>query len=236
MLQYTVLENLLTPAPDDYMAQPVDVRTHDLPAIFKRIAARYPGLTPTQISSAVNEFFEEIRMITEEGETVNTPLLNTQFSTPGVYSGAMDSFDAKRHSLKLNLAPGKLLRESVKKVKLEKVVVSEPLPHILEVKDVVSESVNETLTPGGVLQLRGSRLKFLPSEENNGVFLIDEQGVATKLSVIVENKPARIMMMLPADLPQGAYFAEVRTTYSGGSAKPVRTLKTNRFYKELTVL
>jgi hypothetical protein len=47
MLQYTVLENLLTPAPDDYVAQPVDVRTHDLPAIFKRIVARYPGYPDT---------------------------------------------------------------------------------------------------------------------------------------------------------------------------------------------
>jgi hypothetical protein len=166
MLQYTVLENLLTPAPDE----PVNVRTHDLPAIFKRIGARYPGLTPTRISSAANEFFEEICIITEEGEAANTPLLNTRFSTPG-----------------------------------------------------------------GVLQLGGSRLKFLPQEENNGVFLIDEQGIATKLSVIVENKPARIMVMLPADFPQGAYFAKVRTTFSGGSAKPIRTLKTNRFYKELTV-
>jgi hypothetical protein len=236
MLQYTVLENLLTPAPDDYMAQPVNVRTYDLPAIFQRISARYPGLTPTQISSAVYEFFGEVVTISEDGGAVNTPLFHTQFSMPGVYEGAMDSFDSKRHSVKLNLNSGTLLRNAVQKVKLEKVVVSETLPHILEVKDMTSEVVNETLTPGGVMQLRGAKLKFLKKEDDNGVFLINEQDEAIKLPQVIENKPSRIMAMLPADLPQGAYFVELRTTFAGtDSAKPLHTLKTSRFNKELTV-
>jgi hypothetical protein len=234
MLQYALLENLLTPAPNDYMAQPVNVRTHDLEGVYKRISARYPGLTPAQIAAAVNEFIEEICAITEEGEAVNTPLVNTQFSTPGVYEGAMDSYDSKRHSVRLNLVPGTRLREAVRKVKLEKVVVAEPLPHILEVKDIVSNTVNETLTPGGVVQLRGGRLKFLPAETDNGIFLINEQGAETKLAVIVENKPARLIAVLPADLQRGDYSIEVRTSWTT-SGKPMKTLKQGRFNKILTV-
>jgi hypothetical protein len=235
MLQYTLVDNLLTPAPNDFSGQPVHVRSHDLQAIFQRISARYPGLTPAQISSAVNEFIEEVCAITESGETVNTPLFTTQLSIVGVFDGAIDAFDAKRHSVRINLNAGVRLRDAARQVKTEKVAVAEPLPHILEVKDVVSDTVNETLTPSGVLQLRGSRLKFLPAEENNGVFLIGEQGVETKLAIIAENKPARIMAVLPADLPQGNYFVEIRTTFSSGNAKPARTLKTGRFHKELTV-
>jgi hypothetical protein len=234
MLQYTLVENLLTPTPNDYTAQPVNVRTVDLDGIFQRIGARYPGLTPAQIAAAVSEFFDEVCTITEEGDVINTPLLNTTFSTPGVYEGAMDSYDPKRHSVKLNLSTGKRLRDAVKKVKLEKVIVAEPLPHVLEVKDIVSESVNETLTPGGVIQIRGGRLKFLPAEADNGIFLVNEQGENIKLAIIVENKPAKLIAVLPTELAQGEYFLEIRTSYTS-NGKPSKTLKHGRFNKVLTV-
>jgi hypothetical protein len=98
----------------------------------------------------------------------------------------------------------------------------------------VSDTVNETLTPGGVLQLRGSRLKFLPAEPGNGVFLTNEQGMERQLTVVAENKPARIIVMLPADLAEGTYRVEVRTTYSS-AGKPAKTLKTGKSSKILTV-
>jgi hypothetical protein len=113
--------------------------------------------------------------------------------------------------------------------------VADPQPHILEVKDVQSGSVNETLTPGGVVQLRGGRLKFLPAEESNGIFLVRENGDATKLTVIVENKPARLIAVLPAEIAQGDYYIEVRTSWSSGG-KATKTLKQGRYYKILNVL
>jgi hypothetical protein len=235
MLEYTLIDNPLTPDPNDCTAQPVNGRSYDLQAIYKRISSRYPGLSPAQIAATVNEFIEEIGLITEEGDTVTTPLLNTEFSMPGVYHGVVDSFDPKRHSMKLNLSTGTRLRDAVKKVKPTKVAVAEVLPHILEVKDMLSDSVNDTITPGGVLQIRGNRLRFLPAEENNGVFFVNEQGQTIKLTVIIENKPARLIVMIPAELPQGEYFVEVRTTFSSGNAKPARNLKTGRFNKILSV-
>jgi hypothetical protein len=114
------------------------------------------------------------------------------------------------------------------------VVVPDPLPYIIEIRDIVSETVNDTLTPGGVVQLRGSRLKFLTEQEDNGIFLINGSGEATKLQVIAENKPARLMAMLPADLPQGTYTVEVRTSYTG-SGKPRKSVRSGSFYRQLTV-
>jgi hypothetical protein len=235
MLHYSLIENLLTAVLGDYLAQPVNVRSYTLQEIFQRIVARYPGLTPTQISAAVNEFFEEVAKITEDGETVTTPLFNTQLSMPGVYNGAMDSFDAKRHSVKVNINPGTVLREAVRKVKTEKVTVAEPLPHILEVKDVTGDTVNDVITPGGVVQLRGGKLRFLPDQPDNGIYLISEDETENKLATIVENKPARLIAVLPSGLPQGEYFVEVRTSYSG-SGKPTKTLKRGRYNKILTVV
>ncbi|MDR1455916.1 MAG: hypothetical protein LBJ01_09720, partial [Tannerella sp.] len=84
MLKYSLNENFLTPAPNDFMAVPSDVRVYDLKTIIQRIVARYPGLTPTQISAAIDEFFEEVCNITENGDGVNTPLFNTFPSISGV--------------------------------------------------------------------------------------------------------------------------------------------------------
>jgi hypothetical protein len=234
MLKYTLVENPLTPALNDYIAHPVKVRTHELQDIFQRINARRPGLTMSQIFSVTNELIEEICTIIGDGEAINTPLINTLFSLSGMYEGATDSFDPKRHSLKLNVYPGTRLREVLRKVKLEKTVAAEPLPHIIEVKDMVSGAVNERLTPGGVVRLGGGRLKILEKEETNGVFIVDEHGTEIKLSMIVENKPTNIIAVIPADVAPGVYFMEVRTSDNRGS-KPLRTLKTGRFYKELIV-
>jgi hypothetical protein len=235
MLQYNLIENFLTPAPNDYLAQPTNVRSYNLQEIYQRISARYPGLTPTQISAAVNEFFDELAAITENGETVTTPLFNTQLSMPGVYDSAMDTYDPKRHTVKININPGVRMREAVRKVKTEKVSVAEPLPHILEVKDVSSDTINDVITPGGVVQLRGGKLKFLTDQPDNGIFMIGENGAETKLAVIVENKPARLIAVMPADIPQGEYFVEVRTSWTS-SGKPVKILKRGRYNKILTVL
>ncbi|MDR3093141.1 MAG: DUF4469 domain-containing protein [Bacteroidales bacterium] len=233
MLQYTSVENLLTAAPDDYSAQPVNVRSYTFAEIIRRMLARNPGLSEAQLTSAINEFVEEVSIITAEGDSVNTPLINTSLSIQGVLNSAADTFDAKRHRVRINVNAGMKLAAAVAGVKPQKTDVAEPLPHIIEVKDIVSGSVNETLTAGGVVQIRGSRLKFIPEEDSNGIFLTDANGATIKLTVVVENKPARLMAMLPADLPQGEYTVEVRSNYSA-SGKSSQTLKTGKFHKIIT--
>jgi hypothetical protein len=232
MLQYTTVENLLTAAPNDYSAQPVNVRSYQFPEIIRRILARNPGLSEAQLTSAINEFVEEVSIITAEGDAVNTPLINTNLSIQGVLDSAADVFDAKRHRVRINVNAGVKLAAAVAKVKPQKTDVAEPLPHIVEVRDFVSGTVNETLTAGGVVQIRGSRLKFMTDDDANGIFLTDANGASIKLTVIAENKPARLMAMLPADLPAGEYAVEVRSTYAA-VGKPTKTLKTGRFNKIL---
>jgi len=49
-----------------------------------------------------------------------------------------------------------------------------------------------------------------------------------------ENKPARLMVMIPATVAAGTYHVEVRTKLDS-SGKPGKSLKVGRFSKELTV-
>jgi len=116
-----------------------------------------------------------------------------------------------------------------------KVQTADPLPYILEVRDLVSNTANEQITPGGVIQLLGGRLKLAAANPDNGIFLMGEQAGAVKLPVVVENKPSRLIAMIPADLPEGTYPIEVRTTMTV-SGKEVKTLKTGRFNRELVTV
>ena len=148
--------------------------------------------------------------------------------------GANDNFDKKRHTVNLNLTAGTLLRDAVTKVKCEKTEAASTDPYITEVADIVSGKVNEVLTKGGVVQLTGSRLKFKADDTAQGIFFVSETGNPVRAAVIAENKPARLMAIIPADLPAGMYYIEVRTKIAEGG-KALKNLKTGRFAKALTV-
>jgi hypothetical protein len=234
MLEYHLVENLLTPAPDDAMAQIVNLRTYTDEEIAELMLKRGSLLTKADILAVLEVYREVICDLVADGCGINTQLFNIAASISGVFNGIADNYDPSRHKIHANIHTGVALREAVKKIKPVKVQVADPIPNIVEVKDMLSGSVNETLTPGGVVQLRGSRLKFLEDKENNGIFLIPEYGGETKITVMVENKPARLMAMLPAYLAAGNYHIEVRTTYTVGGHE-CKQLKIGRFAKILVV-
>lgn len=72
--------------------------------------------------------------ITKDGETLNLDLLKTSFSIQGLFDSASDSYDAKRHY----------------GMRVEKVASTTIAPHIIEVKDAVSGTMNSNLSSNGV--------------------------------------------------------------------------------------
>ena len=234
MLKYSLRENLLTPAPDDYMAQAADVRSYTLDEIIDLMMEKGTTLTRADVAATLQVYGEVVSAIIKDGSAVNTPLMNTSMSISGVFDGANDSFDKKRHTVNLNITAGTLLRDAVTKVKCEKTEGTSTDPYITEVTDIVTGTVNTTLTKGGVVQLVGSRLKFDAKDTAQGIFFVPETGEAVRAAVIAENKPARLMAIIPADLAAGTYYIEVRTKILEGN-KSGKTLKTGRFNKALTV-
>ena len=153
-------------------------------------------------------------------------------SISGVFDGATDCFDSSRHNVNINITPGTKLKETLAKVKTQKVEAASTDPFVTEVKDIVSGKVNESLTKGGILQAAGSRLKFDNTDEAQGVFLVPETGNAVRCNIVAENKPARIMAMIPADITAGTYYLEIRSKLDS-SGKATKNLKVGRFNKPL---
>ncbi|UTC83900.1 DNA-binding domain-containing protein [Treponema denticola] len=233
MLKYALRENLLTPDENDYMAQTADVRSFSLDEIIDLMMEKGSTLTKADTKAALQIYGEVVSALIKDGAAVNTPLMNTSLSISGVFNGATDSFDKKRHSVNLNLTAGPLLKDAAAKIKCEKTEAADTNPYITEVTDLVSGKVNEVLTAGGIVQLVGSRLKFDQKDESQGIFFVAETGEAIRATVIAENKPARLMAIIPADLPAGNRYVEVRTKYTVGG-KPLKKAKIGRFTKPLT--
>jgi len=176
MLKYSLRENLLTAAPDDFMAQVQDVRSYMLDEIIDLMMQKGSTLTRADVAAVLQIYGEVCASIIADGAALNTPLMNTSLSISGVFNGASDSFDKKRHAVNLNITAGTLLRSALSKIKCEKTGTASTDPYISEVKDVVSDTVNTLLTKGGVVQVTGSRLKFDQKDSSQGIFFVPGNG------------------------------------------------------------
>ena len=234
MLKYALRENLLTAAPDDFMAQVQDVRSYTLDEIIDAMMQKGSTLTRADVAAVLQIYGEVCASIIADGSALNTPLMNTSLSISGVFNGANDAFDKKRHTVNLNITAGTALKAALGKIKCEKTGTTSTDPYISEVKDIVSGAVNAELTKGGVVQVTGSRLKFDAKDTAQGIFFVPETGAPVRAAVIAENKPARLMAIIPADLAAGTYYIEVRTKYANAT-KQLKTLKVGRFAKPLTI-
>jgi hypothetical protein len=215
MLKYTLIENLLTDRADDYSAQTHCTESLDKEAVITRMLNKGTLLTRTDILAVLNNFEETISETLLEGNNLTLPLFNTAFSISGVFDSPLDSFDGNRHKLNINLTKGVMLRDAEKKVKFEKTTSAAPQPHIQEVKDSVSGKVNECLTKNGVAEVYGYNLKIEGDNPSCGLWFVSEDGEERKASVIIENKPSKILAMIPA-LSNGKWQVKVVSQHTGG--------------------
>ena len=106
MLKYSLRENLLTAAPDDFMAQTQDVRSYTLDEIIDLMMQKGSTLTRADVSAVLQIYGEVCASVIADGSALNTPLMNTSLSISGVFNGANDAFDKKRHAVNLNMTAG----------------------------------------------------------------------------------------------------------------------------------
>ena len=232
-IKYALRENLLTADPDDCMAQVVDARSYSQEDIAQEMIKRGSSLTAADIAAYQKLEAEVYADIIANGGNVNTPLISTSFSITGVFTNQTDSFDKSRHAIKLNVNAGSALREAAGKASAQKVEAASTDPYITSVTDKVTGD-SATIKAGSVMELTGARLKFDATDSEQGVFLLTSSG-EIRCSTVIENKPARLLVLLPADIAAGEFSVEVRTRRTADS-KTVKTLKKGGFGKVLTAV
>lgn len=220
-IKYYLQPNPITPDPNDQSARVYTNTVHDTNSVITKMLKRGTSLTEPDLRAALTLFFDVVSDEVAEGNNVNLPLVNIRPGISGVFANATDGFDASRHVKKATVSTGLLLTEKMEKATVEKITQPIPTPVLLEFMDVNSQTANSKLTPGGIGQIIGEELKFIPANASEGIFIINSAGAATKVSVIATRTEGKLMFSIPAPFVAGNYTLEVRRGY--GNAGTIRT-------------
>ena len=201
-----------------YCAQVVNSRSYTFDDIAKHLLKHNIGLS----SSAIYGLWEGIKGAVEEfiseGGSIKTELFHVHTSIKGVFNGLEDGFDSSRHTIKLNLRPGILLRDTPKSLRVKK-IKSAAKSMILSVTDINSGSVNWNLTPGKNIRIVGQRVKIDGKDPSCGLYFIPEKSnqepVKIELNDVVMNKPSQLIAVVPK-LNKGLWNLRLVTQFGTG--------------------
>jgi len=227
-ITYALLENSLTEDPDDYVAQVQFGESADTEAIIARIKERGSTITEADLRAVLHELAATCETLVLEGRRVNLLGIVELFpKVSGTFHGADAPFDPNQHRVDVGATPGQRLRESVRaKASVVRGSATRPTPLPLSYHDLASGHTNDTVTPGTIGTVVGTRLKFDPSKSDEGIFFVPNFGTAApvKVTAVQENRPKRLTFLVPV-VPTGSYHIEVRSRMRDSSELRVGRLE-----------
>jgi hypothetical protein len=212
-------DNVLTPDSNNFIARTVSERSLNVKQICEMAVSRGGAdVSAPAMEHAVALFLKEMAYQLCDGYSVNTGYFTANAQIRGVFSSATEPYDPKKHSLLFQFGQGEKLRAEIPGIEISILGIAQSDAIILEVKDVKSGAVNDLLTPGKNLRIKGSKIKIAGTHASVGLFFV-ETSTGMRLPVdpsdMVLNNPSELIVMIPA-LPAGNYRIEVVTQYAGG--------------------
>lgn len=230
-VNYVLQKNPLSTDADNYFARVCPIGTIDIEEVIERMVQQGSTVTRADIVSVLEDYHTVIGNLLLEGHNVNTPMANFSLSIKGVFQGIGDVFDPPRHRLRAVVTAGTRLRKLVKEQgQVTKQETITPRPSPLDYVDLNSGERNGHLTPGGLGHIIGHRLKFDPTDPDQGIYFIAEDGSETRVTIIGQNKPGELIFLVPDGLTTGKYRLEVRAVLKGS-----KSVRRGRLDKTLTV-
>ena len=156
---------------------------------------------------------------------------NVQYSPGilGLFLGKTGVVDPAKNKAVINMIATAALRAETDLVTLEFSGVVRDMggANISLVKDVTTGKTDGTVTPGGILDVTGSKIRSV-NADGTGLGLLTlvntaDLSVATTITLLAINDPKRLMFNIPADLAKGSY----QLTLEPGSA-PTAPSSSNR--------
>ena len=159
---------------------------------------------------------------------------NVQYSPGilGLFLGKTGVVDPAKNKAVLNMIATAALRAETDLVALEFSGVVRDMggANISLVKDVTTGKTDGTVTPGGILDVTGSKIRSV-NADGTGLGLLTlvntaDLSVAATITLLAINDPKRLMFNIPADLAKGSYQLTLETWFSTNSTqlKQSRTL------------
>ena len=187
------------------------------------------GIDPKVIEDGLDVGLKLIRYLAADGYKIKTPLFNLNIRVPGEYDGSETRLPDGVYPvarLQTSAAFRKYIR---KRVRIEFDGVDQSDGHIGEAEDEAG-LVDETMTTGRLLTIRGSGLKIKADEAHRdeaGLFFEDAGGGRTRARTVAVNEPKTLKAFVPEELTEGEAYTLVVVT-QGSTKRNGRLLKEMR--------
>ena len=190
----------------------------DIHGIASKAAVYNITTSPKVIEEGLNAGIELIFYLVADGYRIKTPLFNLRMRIPGEYNGS-ETFLPEGSFPVARLQPSLAFRNYLKeRVMVEFDGFDEHDGFIAEATDEATGIVDEVMTAGNILTIRGSGIKIESDEAHKsevGVFFRSPSGTSTRVDVIAVNEPKTLKVLVPPGLCHGTlYQIEVATQSS----------------------
>jgi hypothetical protein len=215
-------DNPLTERPDDRYGRVINIASVDVDTLIERaINNGFNGNADSMNASYLAIKHEAIKAATR-GEIVTFGLGHTAIDVEGSFIGDAPQWNPEVNKLVAGITPIKELRDALKQTPVKVIGMAPNQSAIVSVTDVASGKVNELLTPGGMANIKGTRIKIVGDKPAIGLFLTNHDSQETMqvpATAIGLNDPSKVMFVVPADLAAGTYQLSIVTQFCANSTR-----------------
>jgi hypothetical protein len=187
---------------DDLIAIAVTRRTDISPQLYR---AAYDILREIALEEVCN------------AKHVEFGLTHNHLSANGLFIGDRPAWNNAVNSLSFIANAAADVRKVIKNIEVDVIGMASSGLFINILTDIVSGEVNKRITPGGGVKLTGAKMKITGDAEGIGIHLTEiNTGTVVNIptSSILDNEPAKIIFIVPADLPTGDYKLSITTQFA----------------------
>ncbi|HEY4786140.1 MAG TPA: DUF4469 domain-containing protein [Bacteroidales bacterium] len=218
----------ITPRKDDRFGRVVTNKTLTEDDLIAIAVARRTDLNANTLKASMEILKEIGAEQLANGASVRFGLGYFNLVVNGVFIGDMAKWDSTQHSLTVNAVATADVRNRVNLATVDVRGMAASGLAINAVIDINSGKVNSVLTPGGGINITGSRIKIEGDKPTVGLSLINQttnQVVPIPKTSILTNDRSKISAIVPAGLTAGDYKLSICTQYSNAntSLKEPRT-------------
>ncbi|GHU26042.1 hypothetical protein FACS1894164_16580 [Spirochaetia bacterium] len=167
----------------------------------------------------VHDFIEESLYQLEDGFSIETKLFSIHPKLGGIFDKLGKLIDSNKQKVSFTFRIGSALRRVSDKINIVIEGLADTAGYIGRIQDVDSETFDQDLTPGGNIVIEGHKIKVEGDSPEIGVYFINQtSGVKIRVTKrLAENRDAKIIATVPADIPSGIYRIEISTQYTKGT-------------------
>ncbi|MDD4992198.1 MAG: DUF4469 domain-containing protein [Paludibacter sp.] len=210
----------LTERKDDRFGRVVTTKSMNENDLINIAVSRRTDLNPASLRASMELLKDIAKEQIANGASVAFGLGYFNMAVNGVFIGDNDHWDSSKHSLSVRVTPTADLRTAVNAAVVDVRGMAEIGTVINSVTDVTSGEVNTRLTPGGGVNLVGSKIRIAGDNPANGIILTNQatsEATVIALNAILTNDPSKVSFVVPATLPKGDYKLSITTQFTSPS-------------------